>query len=131
MPASEPEIHMYGLAFGNIQCLHSTAAQYRDTPVRIAADFSGRTAVYPVCDGTLASVTSEGGLYTAEVEFSPTFTAVFTGLTTVYSSVGDEVRANIPFAYTDGASPVSVSMFDGDEVISNFSLDGALPVWNS
>ncbi len=93
--------------------------------------FSGRTAVYPVCDGTLSSVTSEGGLYTAEVEFSPTFTAVFSGLTTVYSSVGDEVRANIPFAYTDGASPVSVSMFDGDEVISNFSLDGALPVWNS
>lgn len=96
-----------------------------------AITFTGRTAVYPVCDGTVASVTSEDGLYTVEIAHTSTFSTIFTGLTDVYSSVGDEVKANIPFAYSDGQNEVRVSMYDGDTVISGYTLDGALPVWNS
>lgn len=93
--------------------------------------FTGRTAVYPVCNGKITSVTSADGLYTVEVEHSPTFSTVFTGLSQVYSAVGDEVKANIPFAYSDGQSEVSVSMYDGENLISGYTLEGALPVWNS
>ena len=46
-------------------------------------------------------------------------------------AAGDEVRANIPFAYTDGGAQVSVSMYDGENIISGYTLDGVLPVWNS
>ena len=46
-------------------------------------------------------------------------------------SAGDGVRANIPFARSDGENTVSVAMYDGDSVISGYTLEGALPVWNS
>ena len=44
---------------------------------------------------------------------------------------GDEVKANIPFAYSDGQNEVVMSMYDGEDVISGYTLDGAVPVWNS
>lgn len=93
--------------------------------------FTGRTAVYPVCDGTVTSVSSADGLYTVEISHTSTFSSVFTGLTDVYYSVGDSVKANVPFAYSDGSSSVMLTMYDGDTVISGYTLDGAVPVWNS
>lgn len=93
--------------------------------------FTGQTAVYPVCEGTVTSVTSSNGLYTVEIAHTSTFSSVFTGLTDVYSAVGDAVKANIPFAYSDGSNEVRVSMYDGDTLISGYTLDGAVPVWNS
>ena len=93
--------------------------------------FTGNTAVYPVCDGKIVSVASADGLYTVEIEHSPAFTSVFTGLTEVYSVAGDEVRANIPFARSDGQNEVRVSMYDGDALIDGYTLSGAVPVWNS
>ena len=93
--------------------------------------FTGNTAVYPVCDGKIVSVASADGLYTVEIEHSPAFTSVFTGLSEVYSAAGDEVRANIPFARSDGQNEVRVSMYDGDALIDGYTLSGAVPVWNS
>ena len=90
-----------------------------------AITFTANTAVYPVCDGEVASVTSSEGLYT------PSFSSVISGLTDVYVSAGDGVRTNIPFARSDGENTVSVAMYDGDSVISGYTLEGALPVWNS
>ncbi len=93
--------------------------------------FTGQTAVYPVCDGTVSSVSSADGLYTVEIAYTSTFSAVFTGLTTVYANPGEEVKANIPFAYSDGQNEVHVSMYDGENIISGYTLSGAVPVWNS
>lgn len=93
--------------------------------------FTGQTAIYPVCDGTVSSVTESDGLYTVEIAHTSTFSSVFTGLSNVYYAAGDEVKANIPFAYSDGSNEVRVSMYDGDTVISGYTLDGAVPVWNS
>lgn len=96
-----------------------------------AITFTANTAVYPVCDGEIASVTSSDGLYTVKIAHTPSFSSVISGLTDVYVSAGDGVRANIPFARSDGENTVSVAMYDGDSVISGYTLEGALPVWNS
>ena len=96
-----------------------------------AITFTANTAVYPVCDGEVASVTSSDGLYTVKIAHTPSFSSVISGLTDVYVSAGDGVRANIPFARSDGENTVSVAMYDGDSVISGYTLEGALPVWNS
>lgn len=93
--------------------------------------FTGQTSVYPIYDGTVTSVTSSDGLYTVEIAHTSTFSSVVTGLTNVYSAVGDTVKSNIPFAYSDGSNEVRVSMYDGDTLISGYTLDGAVPVWNS
>ncbi len=93
--------------------------------------FTDQTAVYPVCDGKISSVTSEDGLYTVTVEHTSSFSSVFTGLSEVYCAVGDSVKSNIPFAYSDGQSEVRVSMYDGQTLLSGYTLSGAVPVWNS
>ncbi len=93
--------------------------------------FTDQTAVYPVCEGKIASVTSTDGLYTVTIEHTSTFSSVFTGLSAVYCHVGDSVKANIPFAYSDGQSEVRVSMYDGQTLLSGYTLSGAVPVWNS
>lgn len=114
--------------------LSPVVSQLSDAEVSQTAgviSFTGQTAVYPLCDGTISSVTQVDGLYTVEIAHTSTFSSVFTGLTNVYSAVGEEVRANIPFAYSDGQNEVRVSMYDGDTVINGYTLDGALPVWNS
>ncbi len=96
-----------------------------------ALTFTGQTAVYPACDGMVASVTSENGLYTVEIAHTSTFSSVFTGLTDVYVNTGDEVKSNIPFAYSDGSNEVMFTMYDGDTLIDGYTLSGVLPVWNS
>lgn len=93
--------------------------------------FTAETSVYPVCDGKITSVTSADGLYTVEIAHTSTFASVFTGLSDVYVAVGDEVKSNIPFARSGGENAVSMTMFNDGEVISGYTLSGAVPVWNS
>ncbi len=93
--------------------------------------FTADTAVYPVCDGKVIAVTQSGGGYTVEIAHTSSFSSVITGLKDVYCVVGDDVKANIPFAYSDGSKEVSVSLFDGDNLISDYRLSGSMPVWNS
>ncbi len=114
--------------------LSPVVSQLSDTEVSQttgAITFTGSTAVYPVYDGTIESVTQTDGLYTVEIAHTSTFSSIFTGLTNVYVQEGDEVKANIPFAYSDGQNEVVMSMYDGENVISGYTLDGAVPVWNS
>lgn len=93
--------------------------------------FTEKTSVYPVCDGEIASVTRTDGVYTVKIAHTSAFTSVFTGLDTVYAQVGDDVAANIPFAYSNGESEVRVSMYDGETQLNCYSLSGVVPVWNS
>lgn len=93
--------------------------------------FTEKTSVYPLCDGEVKEVVRENGLYTVKIAHTSTFTSVFTGLDTVYVNEGDDVRANLPFAYSEGDTEVSVSMYDGDTLLKNYSLSGVVPVWNT
>ena len=93
--------------------------------------FTADTGVYPVCAGTIASVAEDNGLYTVKISHTSTFSSVITGLKTVYVAKGDNVKANLPFAYSDGKSEVRVSMYDGETLLNCYKLSGEVPVWNS
>ena len=94
--------------------------------------FTGEGAVYPVAEGTVASVTplSEGG-YSVEVAHTSAFRTVISGLTNVYYGVGEAVEGNIPVGYSDGSAQVSVSMYNNGALLNCYTLSGALPVWNT
>ena len=93
--------------------------------------FTQKATVYPVCDGEISSVTEQDGLYTVKIAHTSQFCSVITGLDTVYASVGEDVKANLPFAYSKGENEVRVSMYDGETLLNCYTLSGAVPVWNS
>ncbi len=93
--------------------------------------FTAEGTVYPVCDGTVASVVAQNDTYIVKIAHTSNFSSVVTGLTNVYQSVGDKVYGNLPFAYSNGQGEVTVSLFDGEELISGVTLSGTVPVWKS
>lgn len=115
--------------------LAPVVSQLSDAEVTVTEDgvicFTERASVYPVCEGTVASVTEADGLYTVQIAHTSTFSSVFTGLTTVYAAQGEKLQTNIPFAYSSGENEVRVSMYDGETLLDCYTLSGAVPVWNS
>lgn len=93
--------------------------------------FTQKASVYPVCDGEIASVTQDNGLYTVKIAHTSKFCSVITGLDTVYAAQGESVKANLPLGYSGGESEVRVSMYDGETMLNCYTLSGAVPVWNS
>lgn len=93
--------------------------------------FTAAGAVYPICDGTISSVTEANGLYTVQIAHTSTFSSVITGLSDVYSATGTKVQSNIPFGYSDGQTQVRISMYDGNTMLNCFTLANEVPVWNS
>lgn len=115
--------------------LTSPVSQSSGATVELTEDgvlhFVEKTSVYPLCDGTVASVTQDGDYYTVKLDHTSTFCSVITGLDSVYSTVGESVKGNLPFAYSKGNSEVRISMYDGEQLLNCYTLTGALPVWNS
>jgi hypothetical protein len=115
--------------------LTSIVGDFSDTEISISnsgvMSFKGEECVYPVCDGTVSKVYENGGLYTVEIEHSTSFTSVVTGLSSVYSEVGEAVAANLPMGYTNGENEVKVSLYNGGELLSCVALNGESPVWVS
>lgn len=115
--------------------LSSVVSELSDATVTVTdggvLTFTAQSSVYPVCAGTVASVKEEEGVYTVQIAHTSTFSSVVTGLTDVYAVEGTKVKANIPFAYSDGKKEVRVSMYDGDTLLNCYSLSGEVPVWNS
>lgn len=93
--------------------------------------FTASGAVYPVCNGEVASVTAQDGAYIVKIAHTSSFSSVITGLTNVYYGAGDKVYGNLPFAYSDGAGEVTVALYDGETLIDGISLSGTVPVWKS
>ena len=93
--------------------------------------FTGKSSIYPVCEGTISSVTKDGDFYSVQIKHTSTFSSVVTGLSDVYAPKGSKVKSNVPFAYTDGESEVRVSMYDGETLLNCYTLSGEIPVWNS
>lgn len=95
--------------------------------------FTNSCCVYPVSDGKVsASEQNADGTYTLKIAYSDSFTGVFSGLDTVYYSVGDEVKANVPVGFSDGESEVQVTMYSAGELLNCFELteENAL-VWKA
>ncbi len=115
--------------------LTSVVSDLSDGEIAVTDDgvihFTQKAAVYPVCDGSVSSVTQTDGLYTVKIAHTSQFCSVITGLDTVYASVGESVKSNLPFGYSKGENEVKVSMYDGETLLNCYTLSGAVPVWNS
>ncbi len=85
--------------------------------------FQKAACVYPAANGKIADVSrSTDGIYTVKIQYSDSFTGVLSGLSHVYYAVGEEVKANVPVAYTDGENEVQVTMYSGGALLNCFSL---------
>lgn len=93
--------------------------------------FTATGTVYPVCDGTITSVTQQNDKYIVKIAHTSTFSSVVTGLSSVYCSVGDKVKGNLPIAYSNGNGEVSVALYDGNNLLDCLTLSGIVPVWKS
>ncbi|MGN0807084.1 MAG: hypothetical protein ACI4MN_01370 [Candidatus Coproplasma sp.] len=115
--------------------LTSPVSETSEAVVSATADgvlfFTEKTSVYPLCDGEIASVTRVGDTYTVKIEHTSSFCSVATGLDTVYYGVGEQVKGNLPFAYSGGENEVRISMYDNGTLLNCYTLTGAVPVWNS
>ncbi|MBP3422619.1 MAG: hypothetical protein J6K86_02515 [Clostridia bacterium] len=79
--------------------------------------------IYPAADGKVGEVTqNEEGLYTVKVNYSDSFTGVFSGLDTVYYAVGETVKTNVPIGYTAGETEVQVTMYSDGALLNCFEL---------
>ena len=84
------------------------------------------------CAKDMTALVQECGQYAYnKYRHTSTFTSVFTGLTDVYAQKGTSLRANLPFAYSDGEGEVKVSMYDNGTLLNCYTLAGEVPVWKS
>lgn len=115
--------------------LSSVIGDFSDADILVSSDgvlsFSAEGCVYPVCDGKIASVSEQNGAYVVEIAHTSTFSSVISGIKEVYVGVNDSVKANLPFAYSDGQGEVRVSLYDDGTLLNCFYLSGDVPVWNS
>ena len=115
--------------------LTSAVGSFSDADVMISDDgvitFVETGTVYPVCDGTVSVISAQDGKYVVKIAHTSTFSSVITGLTNVYVSEGEKVKSNLPFAYSDGSGEVTVSLYDGDNLLNCLALSGEVPVWKS
>lgn len=93
--------------------------------------FTAQCSVYVPYGGIVQSVAENNGVYTVEVEHTTSFTSVISGLTHAYPAVGETVYSTIPVGYSDGASAVTVAMYDSGSLIRSYSVNENNDiVWN-
>ncbi|MDY2880484.1 MAG: hypothetical protein SOT34_06090 [Candidatus Borkfalkiaceae bacterium] len=92
--------------------------------------YSGKGALYPVCDGFVSSVTEEEGKYTVVVRHSDVFKTVIEGVDYVYADKGDEVFRYIPVCYIDGGE-AKVSLYDSDVLLTSYVIENGAILWES
>ena len=84
-------------------------------------------SVYSPCDGIVTSITKKDDVYTVTVQHSESFSSVLSGLEACYLEVGEGVYANVPVGYAGGA--FTVSMFNGDAILTGYVLEDNQIVW--
>lgn len=92
--------------------------------------FSGKGALYPVCDGEVTSVVLEDGKYTLTISHSDMFKTVISGADFVYTEKGEDVFGYIPVCYISGGS-ASVYMYDEDVLLTNYIVEDGAIIWES
>ena len=91
--------------------------------------FSGKGALYPVCDGTVSSIVEEDGKFTLTISHSGVFKTVISGVDFVYCNKGEEVFRYIPVCYLNGGE-AKVSMYNEDVLLTNYVLENGSIVWS-
>ena len=92
--------------------------------------FTAACAVYPPCEGTLVSLNGdEAGGYTVELKHSDSFSTIISGLDTVYYSVGQSVKSNVPLARTDGEGAVRVMFYSNGSLITGYTVAENTLAW--
>jgi len=138
VPGSGINTFLQGV-FGTNQ--QTTAVSYEDyspsVPVKDVSGISvengvmtlsGEGSVYPPCDGKVTSVTETNGKYDIVVEHSEKFKTVFSGVDFAYVSAGESVYKTIPVGYMKGEN-VSVCFYDGDSMITDYTVSENTVVW--
>lgn len=92
--------------------------------------FSGKGTMYPVCDGTVASVVEEEGKYTVTIDHSDVFTTVISGVDYVYADKGEPVYRYIPVCYLSGGD-AKVYMYNGDALLTDYIVEDGSIIWES
>lgn len=92
--------------------------------------FSGKGALYPVCDGEVSTIIEEEGKYTLTIEHSDKFKTVISGVDFVYTEKGAEVFAYIPVAFLSGGDAV-VCMYDDGELLTDYIVEDGAIIWES
>ena len=107
--------------------LSSIVSELSDTELTLSPTgiltFTDTCCVYPAADGKISAVTQNAdGTYTLKIAHSDLFTGVIEGLNSVYYSVGDEVKANVPVGFTTGETEVQVTMYSQGALLNCFQL---------
>ena len=87
--------------------------------------------MYAACAGEVSAVNgdAENG-YTSELKHSDSFSTVMSGLTSVYFAVGEDVRSNVPLAYTDGTHPVRVTFYEDGTLLNCYTVSEDGLAWS-
>ena len=92
--------------------------------------FSGKGALYPVCDGVVSSVIEEDGKYTLTIKHSDSFSTVISGVDFVYTEVGADVFAYIPVCFIGGGD-ANVYLYDEQTLLTNYIVEDGVIIWES
>ena len=107
--------------------LSSVVGDFSDAAIDVSSEgvisFTAEGCVYPTVDGTVSDVIESEGKYTVKISHTPTFTSVIEGVDQVYYQVGEEVKHNVPIAYSVGEGLVQVTMYEEGELLNCFALD--------
>ena len=85
-------------------------------------------AVYSPVEGEIESVFESDGKFSLTLKHSDKFKSIISGLDHSYVAQGERVYKGIPVGYTEGEN-CKVVMYDGDKLITGYSIDGGSIVW--
>ena len=92
--------------------------------------FTAKCSVYAPCEGTLASVNGDSASgYTVELKHSDSFSTIISGLDNVYFTVGQNVKSNVPLAYSDGEGQVRVMFYSDGSLLTNYTVAENTLAW--
>ena len=109
--------------------------EYTDVELAVSdtgvMSFTAACSVYAPCDGVVSAVNgdAENG-YTIELRHSDSFSTVMSGLTNVYFAVGEDVKRNVPLAYTDGTHPVRVTFYEDGTLLNCYTVSEDGLAWS-
>ncbi len=93
--------------------------------------FSGKGAIYPVCEGKISAVEKgEDGKYTLTVNHSDVFKTVISGVDYVYAEVGEEAYKYIPIAYLNEGN-ANVKLYNDGTLLTGYLLENGSIIWES
>ena len=92
--------------------------------------FSGKGALFPVCDGKVSSVKqSDDGKYEITIAHSGSFKTVISGVDYSYCDENEEVFKYIPVCYLNGGE-AKVYMYNDDALVTNYVLENGSIIWS-